>query len=78
MNADPNPNERVALVLEVLPDPQAKALGDRFARPGDYRLKLALKRLLRDFGLRCVSVHDARPAGNKAEDLTPTEVPHAA
>jgi hypothetical protein len=44
------------------------------ARDADYRLKLVLKRLLRDFGFRCVRVCDtppgAKPADVNSDELT--------
>lgn len=47
-------------VLELVPlaDPQAE--WGHPARDADYRLKLALKYLLRAHGLRCVAVRDRR------------------
>lgn len=71
-NADEK--QRFELVLQVDADPLAKAHGERYARDGAYRLKLALKRLLRDFGLKCVSVHDARPGrGFQVKSAGPIE-----
>lgn len=40
-------------------------------RPGEYRLKLALKRLARDWGFRCTR---AMPAPKDPTDPTPNEV----
>jgi hypothetical protein len=42
------PRQRFSLVLEPLPDPI----------DGGYRLKRALKCLLRSFGLKCIAVWD--------------------
>ena len=42
------------------------------ARDADYRLKLALKTLLRSFGLKCVRACDV-PAGTKPADVKAEE-----
>lgn len=48
----------VLLVLRPVRDPLE---GPGYpARDADYRLKLALKTLLRAYGLRCVSVRDVK------------------
>ena len=44
------------------------------SRDADYRLKLVLKRLLRDFGFRCVRVCDL-PAGTAPATVGPNAVP---
>jgi hypothetical protein len=48
-----------ALVLADAGDPM------RLGRDFDYRLKLGLKRMLRDFGLWCVSCGDRLPGAGR-------------
>lgn len=48
------PRERYVLTLEVVDDPLART--HPLNRSGPYRLRHALKLLLRQFGLRCKSV----------------------
>jgi hypothetical protein len=62
----------VLLILRPVRDPLE---GPGYpARDADYRLKLALKTLLRAYRLRCVSVRDVKtgkkPADVRAEELT--------
>ncbi|MBX3399507.1 MAG: hypothetical protein KF873_12255 [Gemmataceae bacterium] len=44
------------------------------ARDADYRLRLALKTLLRSFGLRCVRACDLK-TGTKPADVRAEELP---
>lgn len=53
----PDPGGPTVLVLVPLADPLPGA-----CRGAEYRLRLALKALLRRFGLRCVSCRPARPS----------------
>jgi hypothetical protein len=57
---------RYRLVLEALPD-------DPAGREPWYRLKVALKTLLRRDRLRAVSVEEVRPAPAPAPPTTPTK-----
>jgi hypothetical protein len=50
---------RYSLLIEVGPDPIARHRG--IHRSPEYRLKVLLKRLLRDLGLRAVEVRPAHP-----------------
>jgi hypothetical protein len=55
---NPNVNDRpVMLILTPLPDPLARR--GLPPRDADYRLKLLLKRVLRDHGFRCDRCCDA-------------------
>lgn len=56
----------VLLVLRPLRDPLERP--GQPARDSDYRLKLVLKRLLRDFGFRCLRACDVKP-GTKPADV---------
>ena len=52
----------VVLVLRPVADPLARTNGG-YARDASYRLRLLLKRMLRDHGFRCLSVGPATPHG---------------
>lgn len=66
MSADPD----VMLILRPVADPHARAGAP--PRAADYRLRLALKVLLRGFGLRCVRACEV-PTGVKPTDVPPTD-----
>ncbi len=62
----------VLLVLRPVRDP-LEGPGQP-ARDADYRLKLALKTLLRAYGLRCVTCRDVKPdAGHVPATLSDLE-----
>lgn len=55
----------VTIVLRAVADPLVRA--GLPERDMDYRLKLALKTLLRQFGLKCIACRDVQ-AGEPGED----------
>ena len=57
MTAPTDPPD-VQLVLRPVADPQVRY--GHAERDADYRLKLALKTLLRSYGLRCVTCRDVK------------------
>jgi hypothetical protein len=65
----------ITIVIEPKPDLLARQGGPE--RDPMYRLRLALKRLLRDYGLRCVMVRNPNP--DERDSLTQVpENPHEA
>jgi hypothetical protein len=60
-------DDDILMILRPLGDPLERSHGIR--RSSDYRLKLVLKRLLRDFGFRCVRV------GHNRGETPPTPRP---
>jgi hypothetical protein len=63
MKAKPT-HERFQLVVEALPDEV----------PANIRLRTFLKRALRSFGIRCVSISEVPPATlTDGADVQPTE-----
>ena len=68
MTYHPDPDaDGWSVVLRPLNDPLYPA-DSKYHRAGAYRLKLALKVLLRGFGLRCVSVGKPPAAVDPAGD----------
>ena len=65
MTAPTDPPDTL-LILRPVRDPLARP--GYPARDPDYRMKLLLKRLLRDFGFRCVRVCDV-PTGTRPADV---------
>ena len=64
-----NGNTTYRLLLKPIPEPY-DPLNERV----DLRLRAALKRLLRDHGLQCLSI-DVVPATAREQPATPKEVP---
>ena len=61
--------ERFTLTIEAGPDPLTRSQG--INRNATYRLKLILKRMLRDHGFRCVRVGPEQTAPPKSDDAEP-------
>jgi hypothetical protein len=69
-NPDQPDHLRFIVELEAVADPFYQT--NRFHRSGDYRLRVALKALLRGYGLKCRSVRPATPPGANPSDPSGT------
>ena len=62
----------MTIILELKPVTDPLRRQGLPARDPTYRLKLALKRLLRDYGLECTSVRDGQGEPIGTDDEEPT------